>query len=88
MIAHSRTLACPSFASWLQVAAFTGMRPGELDALRCGHRYKGRALDRIVGAYATRAESRRTRSGSSSGASHTLPQEKPVLKHRPSLDYV
>jgi integrase len=34
MIAHARTLACPSFASWLQVAAFTGMRPGELDALR------------------------------------------------------
>jgi integrase len=24
----------PSFAAWLQVAAFTGMRPGELDALR------------------------------------------------------
>ena len=34
MIAHARTLACPSFAAWLQVAAFTGMRPGELDALR------------------------------------------------------
>lgn len=27
-------LACPSFAAWLQVAAFTGLRPGELDALR------------------------------------------------------
>jgi integrase len=27
-------LASPSFAAWLQVAAFTGMRPGELDALR------------------------------------------------------
>jgi integrase len=27
-------LASPSFAPWLQVAAFTGMRPGELDALR------------------------------------------------------
>ena len=24
----------PSFAAWLQVAAFTGLRPGELDALR------------------------------------------------------
>ncbi len=27
-------LASPSFAAWLQVAAFTGLRPGELDALR------------------------------------------------------
>jgi integrase len=27
-------LACPSFAAWLKVAAFTGLRPGELDALR------------------------------------------------------
>jgi integrase len=34
MIAHARKLACPSFAAWLQVAAFTGLRPGELDALR------------------------------------------------------
>jgi integrase len=149
MIAHARTFACPSFAAWLQVAAFTGMRPGELDALRwervdfdrhriivaeqfnaatrtfdtpknhlrreapltaharqalrglsresefCfvsprgehwtpssrayqdggnlvrrlyGHRDKGRALDRIVGAYATRAENRPQRAGSSKGA--------------------
>ena len=27
-------LSGPSFAAWLQVAAFTGLRPGELDALR------------------------------------------------------
>jgi hypothetical protein len=27
--------ACPSFAAWLQVAAFAGLRPGELDTLRC-----------------------------------------------------
>ena len=33
MIAHARKLACPSFAAWLQVAAFTGLRPGELDAV-------------------------------------------------------
>jgi integrase len=31
---HPRRLASPSFAAWLQVAAFTGLRPGELDALR------------------------------------------------------
>jgi integrase len=34
IIAYARKLACPSFAAWLQVAAFTGLRPGELDALR------------------------------------------------------
>jgi integrase len=34
LIAHARRLVCPSFAAWLQVAAFTGLRPGELDALR------------------------------------------------------
>jgi integrase len=34
MIQHARDLSGPSFAAWLQVAAFTGMRPGELDALR------------------------------------------------------
>jgi integrase len=34
IITHARKLACPSFAAWLQVAAFTGLRPGELDALR------------------------------------------------------
>jgi integrase len=33
MIAAARQLTAPSFAAWLQVAAFTGMRPGELDAL-------------------------------------------------------
>lgn len=34
LIRHARELTCPTFAAWLQVAAFTGMRPGELDALR------------------------------------------------------
>lgn len=34
IIASARRVSCPSFAAWLQVAAFTGMRPGELDALR------------------------------------------------------
>lgn len=34
IIECARSLACPSFAAWLQVAAFTGLRPGELDALR------------------------------------------------------
>jgi integrase len=34
IIRCAHELASPSFAAWLQVAAFTGMRPGELDALR------------------------------------------------------
>lgn len=34
MIRHARRLTAPSFAAWLQFAAFTGMRPGEIDALR------------------------------------------------------
>jgi integrase len=33
LIAHARRLSGPSFAAWLQVAVFTGLRPGELDAL-------------------------------------------------------
>lgn len=33
LIAAARAHAGPSFAAWLQVACFTGMRPGELDAL-------------------------------------------------------
>lgn len=34
LIKHARILAGPDLAAWLQVAAFTGLRPGELDALR------------------------------------------------------
>jgi integrase len=34
LIRCARELAAPSFAAWLQVAAFSGLRPGELDALR------------------------------------------------------
>jgi integrase len=34
LIGHARELTSEFFAAWLQVAAFTGMRPGELDALR------------------------------------------------------
>lgn len=34
IVRSARELATPSFAAWLQVAAFTGLRPGGLDALR------------------------------------------------------
>jgi integrase len=33
MVDHARRLTSPSFAAWLEVACFTAMRPGELDAL-------------------------------------------------------
>jgi integrase len=41
-------LASPSFAAWLQVAAFTGLRPGELDALRRTNVDLDRARIRVV----------------------------------------
>jgi integrase len=34
LITEARRLSGPYFAAWLQVACFTGMRPGELDILR------------------------------------------------------
>jgi len=34
LIATAQEVASPQFAAWLQVGAFTGVRPGELDALR------------------------------------------------------
>lgn len=34
LVRHARALSGPYFAAWLQVACFTGVRPGELDALR------------------------------------------------------
>jgi integrase len=34
LIGKARELSLPSFAAWLQVGCFTGMRPGELDGLR------------------------------------------------------
>jgi integrase len=46
IIGHARRFAGPSFAAWLQVAAFAGLRPGELDALRWDRVDFGR--DRIV----------------------------------------
>jgi integrase len=56
LIRCARELACPSFAAWLQVAAFTGLRPGELDALRRANVDLGRA--RIVVAEQFNAKTR------------------------------
>lgn len=34
MLEHARRVTAPGFAAWLTVAAWSGMRPGELDAMR------------------------------------------------------
>lgn len=48
IIRSARELATPSFAAWLQVAAFTGLRPGELDALRRVNVDLGRSRIRVA----------------------------------------
>ena len=48
LIRCAHELATPSFAAWLQVAAFTGLRPGELDALRRANVDVDRARIRVV----------------------------------------
>ena len=48
LIHCAHELASPSFAAWLQVAAFTGLRPGELDALRRTNVDLDRARIRVV----------------------------------------
>jgi integrase len=48
LVRCARELASPSFAAWLQVAAFTGLRPGELDALRRANVDLGRSRILVV----------------------------------------
>ena len=48
LIRCAHELASPSFAAWLQVAAFTGLRPGELDALRRSNIDLDRGRIRVV----------------------------------------
>jgi len=48
LIRCAHELTTPSFAAWLQVAAFTGLRPGELDALRRANIDLARARIRVV----------------------------------------
>lgn len=48
VIRCAHELATPSFAAWLQVAAFTGLRPGELDALRRANIELARSRIRVV----------------------------------------
>lgn len=44
---HAYALKAPGFAAWLQVACFTGMRPGELDALTWDKVHFDRARIRV-----------------------------------------
>jgi integrase len=55
LIGCARDLASPSFAAWLQVAAFTGLRPGELDALRRVNIDLARSRIRVVEQYSAMA---------------------------------
>jgi integrase len=48
LIHKAREIGPPSFAAWLQVGCFTGMRPGELDALRWGAVDFDRGLIRVA----------------------------------------
>ena len=48
LVRCAHELASPSFAGWLQVAAFTGLRPGELDALRRANVDLDRGRIRVV----------------------------------------
>jgi integrase len=48
LIRCAHELSSPSFAGWLQVAAFTGLRPGELDALRRANVDLDRGRIRVV----------------------------------------
>jgi integrase len=48
LIRAAQDLACPSFAAWLQTAAFTGMRPGELDGLLLANVDYDRGIIRVT----------------------------------------
>jgi integrase len=61
LIRCARDLASPSFGAWLQVAAFTGLRPGELDALRRANVDLARSTSTSPAAFARAEESRARR---------------------------
>jgi integrase len=55
LVCCAHELASPSFAAWLQVAAFTGLRPAELDALRRVNVDLDRGRIRVVEQFSTKA---------------------------------
>jgi integrase len=54
LIRCAHELASPSFAAWLQVAAFTGLRPAELDAVRRVNVDLDRGRIRVVEQFSTK----------------------------------
>jgi integrase len=75
LIGCARELASPSFAAWLQVAAFTGMRPGELDALRWVNVDLPRARIRVVEQFGATA---RTFTSPKNGQAREAPLTEPA----------
>jgi integrase len=54
IVTAARNVSCPSFAGWLQLAQETGMRPGELDALKWEHVDFDEAIVRVLGQFNAR----------------------------------
>jgi integrase len=75
LIGCARELASPSFAAWLQVAAFTGIRPGELDALRWVNVDLPRARIRVVEQFGATA---RTFTSPKNGQTREAPLTEPA----------
>ena len=61
LIGHARELTSDFFAGWLQVAAFTGLRPAELDALRWDNVDLERQRIRVVEQYSSKSRRSRPR---------------------------
>ena len=75
LIRCAREFASPSFAAWLQVAAFTGLRPGELDALRRVNVDLARARIRVVEQFSAMA---RTFTSPKNGQTRDAPLTEPA----------
>jgi integrase len=75
LIRCARELASPSFAAWLQVAAFTGLRPGELDALRRANVDLARSRIRVVEQFSATA---RTFTSPKNGQTREAPLTEPA----------
>jgi len=75
LIRCARELASPSFAAWLQVAAFTGLRPGELDALRRVNVDLARSRIRVVEQFSAMA---RTFTSPKNGQTREAPLTEPA----------
>jgi integrase len=75
LIRCARELASPSFAAWLQIAAFTGLRPGELDALRRVNVDLARSRIRVIEQFSAMA---RTFTSPKNGQTREAPLTEPA----------